>query len=142
MKNHESNNESEIPSGAQLESMSGDRRAFIKAAVKTAVAGTVVAGIATSAGTAEAGTTSGFCGTPVVVPPAVVKARVLFNKQIPITRQQVMATLSSIFDASSCLSCGMVGVFGPFDPGTVTEIHLGLGYLDGSQVSAVSFTDA
>jgi hypothetical protein len=143
MENNESNNESKSLSAAQPEPGPADRRAFIKAAVKTAVAGTVVAGIAASAGKAEAATAvTGICGGAVTVPKAVVKAQVMFNKGVPITRQNIIDVLWGIIDGSSCPACGLGGFPGTNDPGTVTQIELGTAYLDGSQVSAVVFTDA
>ena len=143
MEDNESNNESKALSAAQLESESADRRTFMKAAVKTAVAGAVVAGIAASAGKAEAATAiTGTCGGAVVVPKAVVKARVMFNNRLAITRQNVIDVLGGIFDGCACPACGLGGVPGNTNPGTVTEIELAMAYLDGSQVSAVIFTDA
>ncbi len=142
MENNESNNESKSLSAAQPESGPADRRAFIKAAVKTAVAGTVVAGIAASAGKAEAATVTGACGGAVSVPKAVVKAQVMFNKSLPITRQNIIDVLWGVIDGSSCPGCGLGGFPGTTDPGTVTQIELGTAYLEGSQVSAVIFTDA
>src|SRR5262249_14223832 len=87
------------------ESPAADRRSFMKAAVKTAVAGAALAGIAGAASTAEAG----VCSTAIAVPRSVVKARVLFNNQMQITRQNLLDALNKILDASRCTACGLGG---------------------------------
>jgi hypothetical protein len=125
------------------ESKSADRRAFMKTAVKTAVTGTVVAGIAASVSKAEAAPAAGgTCGEPIQVPNAVVKARVLFNNQMEINRQNIIDVLGGIFDNGVCAACGLGGYPGPKEPGTVTEISLEMAYLPKGQLSAVIFSDS
>jgi hypothetical protein len=139
MEDHESSNESQSEAG-QAEVRAADRRAFMKSAVKTVVAGTAVVGIAGSVGRAEAATAS--CGGSLVAPKAVVKAHVVFNNQAPVKRQDIINVIGGIFDGSVCAACGLGGYPGPFDPGTVIEITLGTAFLQSDQLSSVLFTDA
>src|SRR5262249_39700392 len=141
MENRESNSES----GAS-DAQPADRRTFMKAAVKTAVAGAVVAGGAAAPrrphATAGNPPRRAACGTAVQVPPAVVKAQVLFNNQMPVTLDNLFETLRGIFSASACPMCGFGGVPGPRDPGTVIEVSLRAGYLDTGHLAIVNFMDA
>lgn len=130
------NDDSNTQSGAG-ESVSADRRSFMRVAVKTVVAGTAVAGIAAAAGTASA---APVCGGSVQVPKAVVKARVLCNATKPIRREELIAVIGSIFDSSTCPACGLGGYPGPWDPGTVLELSLETAFLPEGQPAAVMFT--
>jgi hypothetical protein len=139
MRDHESN----IESTAQVEAPQADRRAFMKSAVKTVVAGTAVVGLAASIGNAEAAPTiAATCGGSLDVPRAVVKAKVLFNNQMGIKRQDIIDLLGGIFDKSTCPTCGLGGFPGPFEPGTVLEITLGTAFLQRDQPVDVIFTEA
>jgi hypothetical protein len=128
------NDDTNMESG---ETVSADRRSFMRVAVKTVVAGTAVAGIAAAAGTASA---APVCGGSVQVPKAVVKARVLCNAAKPIRRDDLIAVISSIFDASTCPACGLGGYPGPWDPGTVLELSVETAFLPEGQPAAVMFT--
>ncbi|HMG23816.1 MAG TPA: hypothetical protein VK607_20925 [Kofleriaceae bacterium] len=133
MENDDSNNQS-----AESEPKSADRRTFMRAAVKTVVAGTAVAGIAAASGTASAA--PAVCGGNVQVPKAVVKARVLCNAQKPIRRDDLIALINGIFDTSVCPACGLGGFPGPWDPGTVIELSIENSFLPDGQAAAVLFT--
>ena len=134
MGNHESDNELNHPPATQAESRSSDRRGFMKAAV----AGAAVAGIAVTAGKAEAG---GVCTPVMTVPRALVSARVLFNNQLQITRQNIEDVLSRIFNASACPNCGFGGFLNQ-GLGVLTELRMETAYLDPSQQVSVIFSNA
>jgi hypothetical protein len=136
-------NESNVESTAQVEGAQADRRAFMKSAVKTVVAGTAVVGLAATIGNAEAAPgIAATCGGLVEVPRAVVKAKVLINNQMGIKRQDILDLVGGIFDKSACPTCGLGGFPGPFDPGTVLEITLGTAFLGRDQPVSVIFTEA
>jgi hypothetical protein len=140
MQNNESGNEGQsVEAGADAKA--ADRRSFMRAAVKTAVAGTVAVGIAGAASKADAAPLVGACGAAVEVPKAVVKARVLLNNQVKLGRQDIIDILGGIFNGSACTVCGLGGFPGTRDPGTVIEIGFELAYLPKDQLSAVVFTE-
>jgi len=137
MEDRESSHESN-PGSAAAESRAADRRAFMKSAVKTVVAGTAIAGIAATAGKADAA-----CPVSVVAPKAAVKAHLLFNNQVAFKRQDLINLINQIFDGGPCPTCGLGGYpqILQGDP-AIIEIRLATAFLPSDQLSTVVFTDA
>jgi hypothetical protein len=120
MESNESKSKAVAP--AQAETVSADRRAFMK----TVVGGTVAAGLVASVGKAEAAVMDP-CGTPVRVPQATVRAKIVLNANRPIDRQHIIDVIGDIFDGSNCPACGLIGI--PDDPRHIKDISISKAYL-------------
>jgi hypothetical protein len=119
---------------AQAETVSADRRAFMK----TVVTGTVAAGLVASAGKAEAAAADP-CGNPVQVPPSTVRAKLLVSADGRVTRDQIINVIGDIFNGSNCPNCGLIGI--PDDPREIKDILVAKAHLPAGTLTMVVFED-
>jgi hypothetical protein len=134
MESNESKAKAAAP--AQAEGVSADRRAFMK----TVVGGTAAAALVASAGKAEAATAAmDPCGTPVQVPRASVRAKIVLNANKFIDRQHIIDVIGDIFDGSNCPNCGLIGI--PDDPRHIKDIAVARAHLPDGVASMVVFEE-